>query len=133
VKAFRASLNLELDFLPFGERFESIHCDRGEVHEDVLTSLLFYEAVPLGFIEPLYFPSGQCKLPPTRCINPALLVLGTSYDGRRRYRNTVIFCQEIHARVCSFPLRFRLDLCVFQVVGSFYLLCVCLLRPTERR
>ena len=53
VKALRACLDLELDFLSLGERLEAIHRDRGEVHEDVLASFLFNEAVPLGIIEPL--------------------------------------------------------------------------------
>ena len=64
VQSLRAGLDLELDLLPLGEGLEPVHRDRGEVDEHILTSLLFDEAVPLGVIEPLYFPSGQCALPP---------------------------------------------------------------------
>src|SRR5215204_1686639 len=65
VESLRPRLDLELDLLTLGERFEPIHCDRGEVDEDVLASLLFDETVPLRVIEPLHFPSGHCALPPT--------------------------------------------------------------------
>jgi hypothetical protein len=59
VQSLRASLNLEFDFLPLGQGFEPFHCDRGEVYEDVLSAFLLNEAIPLGVIEPLHFPSGH--------------------------------------------------------------------------
>src|SRR5256886_14116623 len=46
-------LHFELHRLPFGERLETVHLDRREVHEHVLARLLLNEAVPLGVIEPL--------------------------------------------------------------------------------
>src|SRR4051794_18456267 len=64
VKSLRTRLDLELDLLPLGERLEAIHRDRGEVHEDILAPFLLDEAIPLGIIEPLYFPSGHCARPP---------------------------------------------------------------------
>src|SRR4051794_4168824 len=65
VESLCARLDLELDLLTLGERLEPIHRDRGEVHEDIFAPLLLDEAIPLGVIEPLYFPSGHCALPPT--------------------------------------------------------------------
>src|SRR5258705_4253121 len=61
VKTFRTGLNLELYLLALRERLEPVHRDCGEVHEDVLASLLFDEAIALGVIEPLHFPSGHLR------------------------------------------------------------------------
>jgi hypothetical protein len=66
VKSLGARLDLELHLLTLGERLEALHADRGEVDEHVLAPLLLDEAVPLGVIEPLHFPSGHCLLPPTK-------------------------------------------------------------------
>src|SRR5690348_340890 len=65
VESLGARLDLELDFLSFGERLEAVHRDRRKVDEHVLAPFLLNEAVPLGVIEPLHFPSGHCELPPT--------------------------------------------------------------------
>src|SRR5436190_18172914 len=63
VESLRTRLDLELDLLTLGECLEPVHRDRGEVDEDILAALLLDEAIPLGVIEPLYFPSGHCALP----------------------------------------------------------------------
>src|SRR3954471_2226414 len=62
VETLGAGLDLELDLLPLGEGLEAVHGDRGEVHEHVFATFLFDEAVSLGVIEPLHFPSGHCAL-----------------------------------------------------------------------
>src|SRR5690349_2789781 len=56
VEPFLAGPDLEFDFLTLGERFETVHRDRGEVHKDVLAAVLFDEAIALGVIEPLHLP-----------------------------------------------------------------------------
>src|SRR5215831_21281365 len=61
VEPFLAGADLELHFLSFGERLEPFHTDGGEVDEDVLTAVLFNEAVPLGVIEPLHLTSGHSR------------------------------------------------------------------------
>jgi len=66
VKPLGTCLDLELDFLTFSKCLEAIHRDRREVDEDVLASFLLNEAIALGVIEPLYFPSGHCNLSPAK-------------------------------------------------------------------
>src|SRR5215212_3577516 len=59
VQSFRAALDLEFHHLTFRKAFETVHLDRGKMHEDVLAAFLLNEAVPLGVIEPLNLPSGH--------------------------------------------------------------------------
>src|SRR6266545_67740 len=59
VQPFVAGLHLELHELPFGERLEAVHLDSREVHEHVLATFLFNEAVALGVIEPLHLSLGH--------------------------------------------------------------------------
>jgi len=61
VEALRTRLDLELDFLTFGERLESVHHDRRKVDEHILAAFLLNEAIPLRVIEPLHFPSGHAS------------------------------------------------------------------------
>ena len=61
VEPFGASLDLELDFLSFGEGLEPVHHDRREVYKHIFAAFLFNEAVALRIIEPLHFPSGHAS------------------------------------------------------------------------
>src|SRR5690606_26791490 len=59
VQPLVAVLNLEFDSLSFLQRLESVHLDCREVHEHIVSALLFDEAISLGVIEPLHLPSGH--------------------------------------------------------------------------
>src|SRR5688500_1541128 len=59
VQPFFSGANLELDLLSFRQSLESLHRDRGKVHEDVFATFLLNEAVSFGVIEPFDFPSGH--------------------------------------------------------------------------
>jgi len=63
MKSFVTGLDLELDFLTFGEGLEAIHRYRREVNEDVFTTFLFNEAVTFRVIEPLHFSSSHGASP----------------------------------------------------------------------
>src|SRR5688572_23523719 len=74
VQPFFSGANLELDLLTFRQSLESLHRDRGKVHEDVFATLLLNEAISLGVIEPFDFPSGHSScllrddtIPSPRC------------------------------------------------------------------
>jgi hypothetical protein len=55
LKALGAALHFELDFLPFLQRLESGHLDRGVMREQVFAALgRGDEAEAFGVIEPLY-------------------------------------------------------------------------------
>src|SRR5919202_2409125 len=75
--------DLELDLLPFAEPLEAVHRDCGEMHEDVLTALLFNEAVALGVIEPFHFASGHSSCLLRGETDPALRCAGQAYGGLR--------------------------------------------------
>src|SRR6185437_8668022 len=83
VETFVAVLDLELDLLPFGKRFEAVHRDGGEMHEDVFSALLFNEAVALGIIEPLHFPSGHARCLLRGETDPAPRCAGRAVGGSR--------------------------------------------------
>ena len=51
--AFRPLFDLELYHLSLRQRFVTIHLNRGEVDEDVLSRLALDETIPLCCIEPL--------------------------------------------------------------------------------
>src|SRR5688500_1649269 len=61
VQPLVTGLNLELDFLPFGECLEAVHRDGGEMHEHVVATFLLNETVALGVIEPLHFSLGHAS------------------------------------------------------------------------
>lgn len=61
VESLRAALNLKLDYLSFRKAFETVHLDRGKMHEDVFAAFLLNEAIALGVIEPLNLPSGHAS------------------------------------------------------------------------
>jgi len=95
MKPLGTRLDLELDELSFCQRFEPIHLNRGEMHEDILAAVLFNEAVAFGIIEPLYLPSGHasCLLrggtrPHKTCAEQTTLVCGALY------RSSGQCCQE---------------------------------------
>src|SRR6266496_1898361 len=54
VQPFVALLHFKLHHLALRERLEAVHLDGREVHEHILATLLFNEAVALGIIEPLH-------------------------------------------------------------------------------
>src|SRR5512146_179564 len=83
VETFVAVLDLELDLLSFGKRFEAVHRDSGEMHEDVFAALLFNEAVALGGIEPLHFPSGHARCLLRGETDPAPRCAGRAVGGSR--------------------------------------------------
>jgi hypothetical protein len=63
LEALGSLLDFKLDKLAFVQRFVSIHLDRGEVNEDVLSRLALDETIPFGSIEPLdhtLFSSQSC-------------------------------------------------------------------------
>lgn len=61
MESLRAALNLELYYLSFRKAFETVHLDRGKMHEDVFAAFLLNEAIALGVIEPLNLPSGHAS------------------------------------------------------------------------
>src|SRR5688572_18706157 len=73
VESLFSGTDLELHLLSLGERLESVHLNRREVHEHIFTAFLLNEAVSLGVIEPLHLPSGH-----SRC-----LLLGETILPRR--------------------------------------------------
>src|SRR5690606_25788192 len=83
VQALVAVLDLELYFLSLGERLETVHRDCREMHEDVFTALLLNEAVALGIIEPLHFPSGHSSCLLRGQTDPALRCAGQTVGGLR--------------------------------------------------
>src|SRR4029077_18995057 len=53
--SFRALRDFKLDLLSLFERLEAAHLDRGEVREQILTTVIrSYKAITLGIIEPLH-------------------------------------------------------------------------------
>jgi len=83
VKALGARLNLELDFLTFGESLKSIHAYRRKVNEHILAAFLFNEAVALRIIEPLYFPSGHASCLLRGEPSPCRIATGQTDPGLR--------------------------------------------------
>src|SRR5687767_1931413 len=61
VKPLVARFDFELHLLSFCQRLEAFHRDRGEVHENVLSSLLLNEAISLGIIEPFHLSPGHVR------------------------------------------------------------------------
>src|SRR5688500_17756860 len=95
VQTLFSSPNLELNFLPFRERLESVHGDCRKVHEHVFAAFLLNEAVPLGIIEPLRLPSGHLScLRQVGTILPRLGCGQVAWACGALYATPPIFCQE---------------------------------------
>src|SRR2546421_11895724 len=54
VEPFIPLLHVELHHLTFGERLETVHLNRREMHEHVFAAFLLNETISLGVIEPLH-------------------------------------------------------------------------------
>jgi len=53
--AFFALNDVKADLLAFVEGFETAGLNGAEMHENIISALLFDEAEALAFVEPLYF------------------------------------------------------------------------------
>src|SRR5688500_1377925 len=62
LRSFLSLHDVELHFVPFGERLEAGSTDGAEMDENVGASLSRNEAKSLGVIEPLYRTSYPCHL-----------------------------------------------------------------------
>src|SRR5215469_493431 len=63
LEAFRPLLDLEFNQLAFGQRFVSVHLNRGEMNEHIFARLSLDEAVTLRCVKPLHhtlFSSQRC-------------------------------------------------------------------------
>ena len=67
--AFRSLRDIELHFLAFLQRLETITLDDAVMHEYILAILRRDEAIALGVIKPLHFPFCHSLLPPPAKIN----------------------------------------------------------------
>src|SRR5687767_9032101 len=83
LEALRATDDVELEPLAFGQRLEAIALDRGVVDEYVLATLLLDESKSLRLVEPLHRSTCHVAAPSKTGYDPQPAALGRHLPGHR--------------------------------------------------